>query len=161
MNKRQKTILIEFGVVIAITAVAVVAMIVLKDWVNRSEAILAMQELGEKTLQYRRENGSVPPESWVDLQEENLPGAPRLGQVQYRGLWIDFESPSDAILAYSQKNYRSPLVGHGYVVLLLDGRVQWLEKEEFEKLLARQQTEDELRLIREQHQSNDTGIPPL
>jgi len=161
MNKRQKTILIEFGVVIAITAVAVVAMIVLKDWVNRSEAILAMEELGEKTLQYRRRNGSAPPQSWVDLQEKKLPGAPRLGQVQYRGLWIDFQSPADAILAYSQKNYRSPLVGHGYIVLLLDGRVKWLEKEEFEKLLAQQQSKDELRLIRDQYQSDDTGIPPL
>jgi len=161
MNKRQRTILAEFGVVIAITVFAVIAMIFWKDWVNRSEAMLAMEELGKKVLQYRRDNGVVPPESWVQLEKQNLPGAPRLGQMQYRGLWIDFESSSDAILAYSEKNYPSPLVGQGYVVLRLDGRVQWLGKEEFEKLLARQQSRDELKLLHERNHSDVTTVPHL
>ncbi|HUW19469.1 MAG TPA: hypothetical protein VMW16_09215 [Sedimentisphaerales bacterium] len=147
MNRRQKAILTELLAVLAVTAVAVVAMINFKDWVNRSEATGAMKALGEKVLEYRRKNGSVPPEAWVDGQQENLPGYVRLGNLKYRGLWIDSESTADAILAYTEKNYHSRLAGKGYVVLRLDGRVEWLGKQEFEKLLAEQQSPEEKTMV--------------
>jgi hypothetical protein len=147
MNKRQKAILMEFVVVIVITAVAVLAMINFKDWVNRSEAIGAMESLSKKVLKYRQTHGSVPPRSWVDEQRENLPGYVRLGNFRYRGLWIDFESTPDEILAYAEGNYRSLLVGKGCVVLRMDGRVEWLDRQEFETLLARQQSQAEIEML--------------
>ncbi|MHA2497430.1 MAG: hypothetical protein ACXAEI_18310 [Candidatus Hodarchaeales archaeon] len=147
MNKRQKAILAEFLAVMLITAVAVLAMINFKDWVNRSEAIRAMESLSKKILEYRQTHGSVPPKSWVDEQTERLPGYVRLGDLQYRGLWIDFESTPDEILAYAERNYKSLLVEKGYVVLRLDGRVEWLGKQEFETLLARQQSQSEIQML--------------
>ena len=150
MNRQQKTILIEFAVVMVITAIAVVTMINFKDWVNRSEAMRAMEQLGQIVIQYRQEHGSVPPESYVDSIKEDLEGHVRLGKLQYRGLWIDFESTPDEILAYTEKNYRSVFVDKGYVVLRLDGRVQWLSKQECETLLARQQSQKEIQMLQEQ-----------
>jgi len=139
MNRRQKAILTNIVTVLVITVFAVVAMINFKDWVNRSEAIRAMEYLGQAALQYRKEHGSVPPQSFVDRVKENLPGGVRLGDLQYRGLWISFESPGDEILAYAKKEYRSLLFSEGFVVLRLDGHVEWMGKEEFKKLLAKQQ----------------------
>lgn len=123
-----------------ITVLAVVAMINFKDWVNRSEAIHAMKYLGQATLQYRKEYGSVPPQSFVDRVKEGLPGGVRLGDLRYRGLWINFESSGDEILAYAEKKYRSLLLSDGFIVLRLDGRIEWMGEEEFKKLLARQQS---------------------
>ena len=74
MNRRQKTILIDFITVIIVTVIAVVAMINFKDWVNRSEAMRAMEHLGKIVLQYRKNYGSVPPESYVDRIKEDLEG---------------------------------------------------------------------------------------
>jgi len=150
MNRQQKTILIEFAVVMVITAIAVVTMINFKDWVNRSEAMRAMEQLGQIVIRYRQEHGSVPPESYVDSIKEDLEGYVRLGKLRYRGLWIDFESTPDEILAYTEKNYRSVFVDKGYVVLRLDGRVQWLSKQECETLLARQQSQKEIQMLQEQ-----------
>lgn len=149
MNKRQKTILIEFIIVMALTAVAVVAMICFRDWVNRSEAMRAMEQLGQRVLNYRKVHGLVPPESYVDGIKEDLEGHVRLGDVQYRGLWIDLDSTDDEILAYAQRDYHSLVVGRGYIVLRLDGRVEWLGKQECEKLLAEQQSPTEVQMLRE------------
>jgi len=149
VNKRQKAILVEFITVIVITAVAVVAMINFKDWVNRSEAMRAMEHLGQVVLQYRKNHGSVPPESYVDGIKEDLEGHVRLGNLYYRALWIDFDSPPDTILAYTEKNYRSLLVGKGYVVLRLDGRVEWMGKREFETLLAQHQSPMEIQMLQQ------------
>ena len=146
MNKRQKTILMDFAIVIVVTAVAVLAMINFKDWVNRSEAMRAMKQLGRIVLQYRKDRGSVPPESYVDRIKENLEGHVRLGNLRYRAQWIDLESSSDEILAYTEKNYRS-LIGNGFVVLRLDGSVEWMEKKEFQNLLAQQQNPTEIEML--------------
>jgi hypothetical protein len=148
MNKRQKSILINFVIVIIITAVAVVAMVNLKDWINRSEAIRAMEHLGRIVLQYRKDYGSVPPESYVDRIKEELEGYARLGKVNYRAQWIDFESMPDEILAYTEKKYRSSLLNDGYVVLRLDGRVEWMGKQEFDTLLPQQQRQRETEMLR-------------
>lgn len=147
MNRRQKTILIDFTIVIVVTAIAVVAMINLKDWVNRSETVRAMEHLGRIVLQYRKDQGCVPPESYVDRIKEDLEGYARLGGLQYRARWINFESTPDEILAYTQKNYRSLIIGKGFIVLRLDGRVEWMDKQHFETLLAQQQSPIEIEML--------------
>ena len=149
MTRRQKAILREFVVVMVITVIAVVAMINLKDWLNRAEAMRALEQLGEIALDYRRLHHSVPPESYVEQVKTDLEGQVRLGDLRYRGLWIDLDSGPDEILAYTEKNYKSLVVGKGYVVLRLDGRVEWLGKEEFEQVLAGQQSPMEIQMLRE------------
>lgn len=151
MNKRQKIILIESAVVVLITLIAVVAMINAKDWINRSEAMRAMEHLGQRVVDYRDTHHSVPPESYVTNIKESLEGHVRLGDVKYRGRWIDFESTPDEILAYSEKKYPSSLLGDGYIVLRLNGKVEWLGKQEFEEELARQQSQKEVEILRNQH----------
>lgn len=148
MNKRQKAILRDFTIVIVATAIAVVAMIIFKDWINRSEATKAMQQLGEVVLNYRKEHGSIPPESYVDQIKQNLEGHARLGSLRYRARWIDFESTPDEILAYSEQNYHSPFFGRGFIVLRLNGTIEWVEKRQFETLLAQQQSQIEKELTR-------------
>ena len=150
MNKRQKAILVESIAVIVITAVVVVGMVNLKDWVNRSEAKLAMSQLGEIALNYRKDpnHPTLPPQSYIDSIKGNLEGWVRLGDnLQYRALWIEPDATSDEILAYTEKNYRSSLLGRGYIVLRLDGRVEWVNKQEFEAVLAQQQSAEELQML--------------
>lgn len=147
MIRRQKSLLKDVVTVIIFTAIAVVAMINLKDWVNRSEAMRAMEHLGQEVFRYRKDNGRLPPESYVAGIKEDLEGGVRLGNLRYRALWIDFEATPNEILAYTEKNYRSSLLSDGYVVLRLDGRVQWMGKKEFEKLLAQQQKEFEIETL--------------
>ena len=147
MNKRQKVILIEFITVMLVTAVAVVAMINVKDWVNRSEAMRAMKQLSERVREHRKVYDSIPPESYVDNIKESLEGHVRLGNLQYRARWIDFESTADEILAYAERNHPSSLLKDGFVVLRLDGRVEWMGKQEFEKILALQQSQEEIEIL--------------
>ncbi len=149
MNRRQKAILRDFATIIVITAIAVVAMINFKDFVNRSEAMRAMEHLRRRVKQYRDEHGSVPPKSWVDRQRENLPGNVRLGNLQYRAQWIDFESTQDEILAYAERNYNSLFLGDGFIVLRLDGRVEWMGKQEFDTLLPEQQRQMETETLQQ------------
>jgi hypothetical protein len=147
MNRRQKTILENTATVIIITAIAVTAMINLKNWVNRSEATRAMEELSRIVSQYRGKYGSAPPESYIDRIKEDLEGHVRLGRVIYRAQWIDFESTPDKILAYTERPYSSWLFGEKHIILRLDGRVEWLDKQEFETLLAQQQSSQELEVL--------------
>ena len=157
MNERQKAILRDTTTVIAITAIAVVAMINLKNWVNRSEAMRAMEHLGRIVLQYREKYGSVPPESYIDRIKEELEGHVRLGKVIYRAQWIDFESTPDEILAYTESPYSSWLFGKKHIVLRLDGRVEWMDKRELDTLLAQQQTSQELEML---HKKLKQASPP-
>ncbi|HUT31536.1 MAG TPA: hypothetical protein VMX13_17225 [Sedimentisphaerales bacterium] len=147
MNKRQRAILIEFVIVMGVTAVAVAAMINFKDWINRSEAMRAMAQLGEIVRDYRSAHHSVPPESYVEQIKTDLEGQVRLGDLKYRGLWIDVESEPNEVLAYSEKNYHSFWMSDGYIVLRLDGSAEWLGKEQFEALLARQQSHAERQMM--------------
>jgi len=148
MNKRQKAIVVEFVTVIVITAIAVVVMINFKDWVNRSEAIGAMEQLSDEVISYRKEYGAVPPESYVTDIKRNLKGWVRLGDLKYRAQWIDLEATPDEILAYTERKYPSSLLKDGYVVLRLDGRVEWMGKQQFENLLAQQQSKTEIDMLR-------------
>ncbi|MFZ0035664.1 MAG: hypothetical protein WAK60_11845 [Sedimentisphaerales bacterium] len=165
MNKRQKAVLRDIITVIVITTIAAAAMINLKDWINRSEAMRAMEHLGQIVLQYRKTYGSVPPQSYIDKIKEELEGYVRLGEVVYRAQWIDFESPPDAILAYTEKPRSSWLFSKGYVVLRLNGRVEWMDKQKFETLLAQQQSPEEIQMLRKELKrisppSSDIVFPP-
>ena len=146
MNKRQKEVLINFVVVRTVTAIVIIAMINFRDWINRSEATRAMEHLSKIVLAYRAEKGTVPPEFEIERIKKTLEGHARLGELKYRARWIDFESTSDEILAYIRKEYSSLLLSDGYIVLRLDGRVEWMGVEEFEKLLAQQQSTMEIQM---------------
>ena len=147
MNRQQKSLLINFVAVTVITAVVIVAMVNLRSWVNRSEARRAMEHLGKVVLQYRNERGSVPPESYVNNIRKNLEGQARLGELRYRARWIDFDSTKDEILAYTKRARRSWLFGDKFIVLRLDGRVEWMERQQLRDILARQQSQMEIQML--------------
>ena len=146
MNKLQKRILANFAVVTVVTATAVVGMVELKNLVNRSEAMRAIESLGRVVSDYKQKKGSIPPESHVDGIIKSLEGQLRLGNLRYRAQWIAFDSPPDTILAYARKNYRSLFSRPGAIVLRLDGRIEWMDKANFDKLIAGQQTPMELEM---------------
>ena len=148
MNRRQKNLVLRLTMVIIVTATAVVAMTNLKDWVNRSEAMRATRQLGRHLVQYRKEHGFVPSESFVDRIRDDLEGGIRLGKMDYRALWINMDSGDDEILAYSARNYPGSFLDDGFIVLRLDGRVDWMGKKEFEELLAKQQSRAEIEMLR-------------
>lgn len=158
MNRRQKVILTDTIIVLVITTTAVAVMINLKNWVNRSEAMRAMEQLSQVVLQYREKYGSVPPESYIDRIREELEGHVRLGEVIYRAQWISFESTPDEILAYTENHHSSWLFGKRHIVLRLDGRVEWMDKQKLDTLLAQQQSSQELKML---HKKPKQASPPI
>ncbi len=140
MNRYQKRIVTNIVIVFTLTGLAVFGMIVLKDYINRSEAILAMENINETIAQYRQQNGAVPPESVVLKISREVPGSPRLGGFHYRARWLDFNPDPNAILAYTYKKYNNPFIESGYVVIRYDGQVEWMAETPFEELLASQQS---------------------
>jgi len=143
VNRRQRALLTESLIVLIATVAAVVGMVQLKDYVNRSEAMRAMTQLGQRILEYEKQYGSLPPQSFVDGIKGNVEGAVRMGNVNYRARWIGLDAPADTILAYSQKRLSSSFLKDGYVVLRLDGTVEWLPTSEFAKVFAQQRTPTE------------------
>lgn len=141
-----------------VTAIAVVAMINLKNWVNRSESMRAMEGLSRIVSQYKAKYGRVPPESYVDEIKEELEGHARLGDVIYRAQWIDFESKPDEILAYTEQPRSSWLFGKKHIVLRLDGRVEWMDEREFKTLLTKQQSSQEIEML---HKELKQASPPF
>jgi len=146
VNKRQRALLTESILVLAATTAAVIGMIHLKDYVNRSEAMRAMGQLGERVLEYRKQYGSLPPESFVTSIKGNLEGSVRMGNVKYRALYIGLDASADTILAYSHKGYTSSFLKDGYVVLRLDGAVEWMSPAQFAALFATQRAPGESEL---------------
>jgi hypothetical protein len=144
MTKIQKRILMNFIIVTIITGAAVVGMVELKNQVNRSEAMRAMESLGQVVNAYKQKNGSIPPESYVNGIIVSVQGQPRLGGLHYRAQWIAFDSPPDTILAYARKDERSLFFHPGAIVLRFDGRTEWMDKASFDKLIATQQVPMEL-----------------
>lgn len=140
MNKRQKIIVAKFIAVIAITAIATIIMINIKDLINRAEGVRAMKQLGQELLKH----DSLPPESFVDAIKDEIQGRVRLGKIQYRNLWITPDAEPNEILAYTKKNYKSLFINDGYIVLMLNGNVEWMGKKHFEELLKSQQTTMEI-----------------
>ena len=149
MNRLQKTIVRDVIIIVVITVVAIVTMVNLRGWINRSEAMRAMEALGQKVIQYRKEHGLVPPESYILRIKDDLQGHLRLAGLHYRARWIDFEYTPDEILAYTKTRYHSLFLGSGFIVLRLDGHVEWMNKEELEKLLAQQQSPDEIQMLQD------------
>jgi len=148
MTKRQKKIVRDILTVLTVTVIAVVAMIHFKDWVNRSEGMRAMEHLGRIVMKYRKDYGAVPNQSFVDAIRSELEGAERLGTLVYRAQWINFDSKPDEILAYTRKDNHSPFMKDGYVVLRLNGEVEWIKEDVFLELLAKQQTREEIRMLK-------------
>jgi hypothetical protein len=147
MNGRQKALLKDVIVAAVVTIVAVVAMTNFKDWINRSEATRAMEQLGRIVSSYRQQYNIIPPESYVDQLREGLQGSARLGKLNYRARWIDFDAADDEILAYTEKTYRHLMFSRGFIVLRLDGRVEWLVREDFEDIMARRQSVEEIHML--------------
>ena len=147
MNRRQKSVIINFVIVAIVTTLFAVVMTNVKDFVNKSEGLRAMTLLAEHIQEYRKEYKSLPPESHLNRIKNQLKLL-RLGQLQYRAQWISFGAEPDTILAYSQKNYPF-LVGKGSIVMRLDGTVEWMDKPEFEELLGKQQSSVEIELLSE------------
>ena len=146
MDKRQRSIIYNFILVFVITIAAVVGLVNFKDYVNRGEAMRAMEHLGRVVLAYREQNGAVPAEYYVAQIRKGLEGNARLGELHYRARWIEFGATEDEVLAYTQKRYSSSIFGSGYIVLRLDGRVEWMKEKEFRALLDAQQSMEEREL---------------
>jgi hypothetical protein len=146
MNRQQKRMLVNLAVVIVVTIGAAAGMVELKNWVNRSESMRAMEQLGRAVGDYRQKNSSAPPESYVDGIKESLEGRVRLGNLQYRARWIEFDSPPDTVLAYVVKDYHSLFLRPGAIVLWLDGHIQWMGKKQFDAILAHQQSRMEIEM---------------
>jgi hypothetical protein len=145
MNKKQKRVLINFFLVIIGTFLFVGLMILVRDNVNRTEGIRVMERLGEKILDYKKDNHALPPRRVVDDMLEGIDT--RLGSVEYRAPWIMFDSPGETILAYSFRPYAVGFA-EGYIVLRLDGTVEWMDTPEFRKLLGKQQSEAEIKQLK-------------
>lgn len=129
---RKKRLLIDVAVVLVITTAVVMGIFHVKDYINRRDALLAVEQLGEKILAYRATEGTLPPKETVEALKEQVSGRSRLGRLTYRGSWITPESEPDALLAFfTQQNYNSLIVSDGYIALRLDGTVQWLTTQQF------------------------------
>ncbi len=148
LNKRQKSLIWNLVAVTAVTFGFVILLMNLKDSVNKSEAISSMKALSSILLEYRKQTGALPPESYVDDIVKQI-GAVRIGKLNYRARWIKWHAPRDSIVVYSEKIYKS-IVRSGYVVMFLDGRVEFMSSRDFEPILARQQSEAELEYIQKQ-----------
>ncbi|MFC1676947.1 hypothetical protein ACFL3G_07790 [Planctomycetota bacterium] len=146
MNKFQKRVIFKAAVVVLVTIFFVVGMTEFRNVVNRSEAMRAMEDLGQKILSYRKEHGTIPPQNYLNEIRKTLPGYARLGELHYRARWIGFEADDKAIVAYVPKGYNSLLTGAGAIFITLDGQVQWIDKSEFQSLLDKQQSELEKEL---------------
>lgn len=145
MNKKQKYFLLKLLVVFSVTAVTVAAVSSFKDFINKSESLLAMENLGALINQYRNQHGTLPPENYIDDIKTKLRGAPRMGKLVYRAKWLDYTTTSETILAYSKKDYSGIILSSGYVVLKYNGEVQWLTEDEFQLTMALQWAQGEPR----------------
>lgn len=138
MNKKQKNFLIKFVLVIAITVIMVIGVSNFKEYVNRSETLRAMTDLNQRIIEYRKLNGTLPSEDFINTIRSDLMGSARVGNIEYRGKYIDYLSGPSSVLAYSKKEFSGFLIPDGYVVLRLNGQVQWLTADEFKTEMALQ-----------------------
>ena len=153
MNARQKKLVAHIIIVVVFTTAMVVGFANIKNAINRSETMRAMELLGNEILRHRKTYGSLPSEYQVKQFADAI-GAVRLTDFNYRAQWIEFGSvPDTTVLAYSQKNYRG-FVKAGYIVLWLNGKVEWMSEKQFEKILAAQQEQQELQWIKEHLQQD-------
>jgi len=137
---------LNFAIVIVITVVAAFGMVEMKNWVNHTEASRAMEHLWRVVSDFKQKNGSLPSQSSIDSIKESLEGQARLGNLYYRALWIQIDSPPDTILACATKNYHSLFFKPSAIVLCLDGRIEWMDIKQFDEILAKQQSPLELQM---------------
>lgn len=158
MNKQQKKLVAHTIIVAVFTIAVVVGFANIKNIINRSESIRAMELLGTEILRYRKTHSSLPPEQYVKQFTDEI-GAVRITDLHYRATWIEFGAePETTILAYSQKNYRG-FAKPGYVVLWLSGKVEWIGKKPFEQILEKQQKQQELQWLQEHLQKSGHTAP--
>ena len=154
MNIRQKKLVSNSIVVLVFTVAMVATFANIKNVINRSEAMRAMELVGQEILRYRKTNGSLPPEHYVKEYINEI-GVLRISDLYYRASWIEFGSePNNTILAYSEKNYRG-FVKAGSIVLWLNGRIEWMNIKQFEQALAAQQKQQELQWIKDSLRSSE------
>jgi hypothetical protein len=144
LNKRQISVIRHFLSVIIVTLLFVFGLINLRDGINRREALREMTQFGEAVLKYRQNNGSLPPEAWT---KPLLDSFSRI-EVKYRATMILYDSPPNTILAYSKQRSYSLFVKAGYIVLRLNGAVDFMRPDEFEPLLKKQEADRNLELYR-------------
>jgi hypothetical protein len=157
MDRRQKKLVVNIVVVIGFTAAMVAGFANVKNLINRSEAMRAMELLSKEVLSYKKDYGSLPSENYARGFAEQI-GAVRIGNFQYRAQWIEFGcDPNTTILAYSEKNYAG-FVESGAAVLWLSGKTEWMDKKHFYEIMKAQQKKQELRWIQE-HLQNDSDRP--
>ena len=137
MNKREKAVVIKIIFVTVTTFILVIVFANIKDIINRSEATHAVSAIGKRILQYRKDNGYLPPQNYVDTIRQNVAGSVRMGKLNYRALYITRDSKPDEILAYTTQNYKSLFVSKGYIVLRLNGQIEWMDTKSFEEELMR------------------------
>jgi len=148
VNTQQKKLVANIITVAFFTTVMIVGFANIKNLINRTESIRAMNVLSKEVFAYRQKYGSLPNQLYVDDYVERA-GLVRLGPLQYRAMWIEYGSePNNTILAYSERTYGG-FVQSGYVVLWYDGRVEWFDKNNFEKILSAQQKKDELQWLKD------------
>ena len=149
MDPKQKRVLKKIVMVAIFTTVMAVSLMTLKDYINKSEAMRAMDLVSREALAYRKSYGSLPSESNITKFLDRIQ-AVRLGNFNYRAMWIEYGSNADTtILAYSKKNYKWPL-RPGYITLWLNGKTQWLTAEQFEPILQNQQNKIEMDVLQQQ-----------
>ncbi|MFA6186160.1 MAG: hypothetical protein WC770_02965 [Phycisphaerae bacterium] len=157
MDRRQKKLVTNIVVVIGFTIATVAGFANVKNLINRSEAMRAMELLSKEVMSYKKTYGSLPSENYVRQFAEQI-GAVRLSDFKYRAQWIEFGcDPNATILAYAEKNYIG-LVKSGTAVLWLGGKVEWIDKKHFYEIMKAQQKKQELRWIQE-HLRDDKNQP--
>jgi len=148
MNIQQKKLVANIVTVVLFTTVMIVGFANIKNIINRSESMRAMDLVGKEILEYRKQYGALPNETYVNQFIEKT-GIVRLGELQYRAQWIEFGAKSnETILAYTEKNFGG-FVKSGYIVLWLDGRIEWINEKHFEKIISEQQQKQELQWLHE------------
>ncbi len=151
MNTQQKKLVANIVTVVVFTVAMVVSFANIKNAINRSEAMRAMELVSAEVLRYRKTRGSLPPENYVKQYIDQI-GAVRLSGLYYRAPWIELGSePNSTILAYSEKNYRG-FVKAGSIVLWLSGEIEWMNKKQFEQTLTAQQKQQEFQWLQEHFQ---------
>lgn len=102
-----------------------------------------MRQLGNFVTQYKKENGIIPPKSVIEDIEEQLQGSERLGDFRYRGIWMDYKSEPDEIIAYVKKDFNNLLVRSGVIILRLNGEVEFISNKKFSEIISEQMTKQE------------------
>lgn len=123
-----------------------------KDYVNKTETIRAFNQLGEKITEHRKRTGILPSESAIRDIKQQIEGAVRVGNIQYRAQWISIDSPPETIVAYAEKKYGT-FIESGFVLLRLDGLVEYLPPDKFNAILSKQETMAEAEEIKKSQKS--------